>query len=130
MSGRPLLVGVVLVLVAALALAGAAFAVARGSGGEAGPGGDAARPNVLVVVTDDARAETLQVMPKTRRWLAEAVPTAMAGKFLNRWSLRRPPPHSTATPRPTAATTTSCGRSTGPRAGSPPTRPPSSATRP
>ena len=102
---------------------------------------------MLVLVTDDARAETLQVMPKTRRWLADGgvaftqgfattpsccpsrasimsgryvhnhgcsasssatgstrdtlarylsaggYRTAMAGKFLNRWSLRRPPPH-------------------------------------
>ena len=112
----------------------------------AGRGGR--RPNVLVLVTDDARAETLQAMPKTRRWLADGgvtftqgfattpsccpsrasilsgryvhnhgvlrqqlgerldqrttlarhlkdagYRTAMAGKFLNRWSLRRPPPH-------------------------------------
>ena len=103
---------------------------------------------MLVLVTDDARAETLQAMPKTRHWLADggvtfpqgfattpsccpsraSIPsgryvhnhgvlrqqlgerldqrttlarhlkdtgyrTAMAGKFLNRWSLRRPPPH-------------------------------------
>jgi arylsulfatase A-like enzyme len=106
------------------------------------------RPNVLVVVTDDARAETLAAMPKTRRWLADGgvtftqgyattpsccpsrasilsgryvhnhgvrqqglgqrldqrttlqrylrdagYRTAMAGKFLNRWPLDRPPPY-------------------------------------
>lgn len=28
-----------------------------------------ARPNVLLIVTDDARAETLETMPKTREWL-------------------------------------------------------------
>ena len=106
------------------------------------------RPNVLVIVTDDARAETVAAMPRTRRWIAGAgvtytngfattpsccpsrasifsgryvhnhgvlrqqlggrldqrttlarylsdagYATAMAGKFLNRWPLRRPPPH-------------------------------------
>jgi arylsulfatase A-like enzyme len=154
MGRRPPVVGGV--LVAALVLAAAACTVASGSAGSAGSGGSggsggpggAARPNVLVVVTDDARAETLQVMPKTRRWLAgggvsfthgfattpSCCPsrasilsgryvhnhgvlrqqlgdrldqrttlarylsdggyrTAMAGKFLNRWPLRRPPPH-------------------------------------
>ena len=145
---RPLVVGLV---VAVLVLGGVAFAAVRGPGrpdGPAGPGGDARPPNVLVVVTDDARAETLQVMPRTRPWLADGgvtftqgfattpsccpsrasilsgryahnhgvlrqqlgdrldqettlarylsgggYRTAMAGKFLNRWPLRRPPPH-------------------------------------
>jgi arylsulfatase A-like enzyme len=150
MGGRTLVAGLV---VAGLVLGGVAFAAVRGSGGAgpggaAGPGGVARRPNVLVLVTDDARAETLQAMPKTRRWLADGgvtfsqgfattpsccpsrasilsgryvhnhgvlrqrlgerldqrttlarylkdagYGTAMAGKFLNRWSLRRPPPH-------------------------------------
>jgi arylsulfatase A-like enzyme len=145
-GGKLALVGVV---VAALALGAVAVGAARGRGGaEAGPGRAAARPNVLVVVTDDARAETLEAMPKTRRWLADGGVTftqgfattpsccpsrasilsgryvhnhgvlrqdlgerldqgttlaryltdagyraAMAGKFLNRWPLRRPPPH-------------------------------------
>jgi arylsulfatase A-like enzyme len=147
MGGRLVLVGVV---AAALVLAAVAFTASRGSGGSAGPGtpdGDANRPNVLVFVTDDARAETLQAMPRTRRWLGEGgvtfsqgfattpsccpsrasilsgryvhnhgvlrqrlgdrldqrttlarylkddgYRTAMAGKFLNRWPLRRPPP--------------------------------------
>src|SRR4029453_5216726 len=122
MGRRPL---VVALGVAVLGLGGVAFARVRGPGRPAGSGGDAGPPNVLVVVTDDARAETLQVMPRTRRWLADgggpfppgfAPPpelgarldqettlarylsgggyrTAMAGKFLNRWPLRRPPPH-------------------------------------
>jgi arylsulfatase A-like enzyme len=145
MGRRPAVAGVVL---AVLALAASACTASRGPGGPARPGGDRARPNVLVVVTDDARAETLQAMPKTRRWLAEGgvtftqgfattpsccpsrasilsgryvhnhgvlrqqlgdrldqrttlarylseagYRTAMAGKFLNRWDLRRPPPH-------------------------------------
>jgi arylsulfatase A-like enzyme len=30
----------------------------------------AARPNVLIIVTDDQRAGTMRVMPKTRRWFA------------------------------------------------------------
>jgi arylsulfatase A-like enzyme len=147
MGGRLVLVGVV---VAALVLAVVAFTASRRSGGAvAGPGGtgNGNRPNVLVLVTDDARAETIQAMPKTRRWLAEAgvtytqgyattpsccpsrasilsgryvhnhgvlrqrladrldqrttlqrylrdagYRTAMAGKYLNRWPLRRPPP--------------------------------------
>jgi arylsulfatase A-like enzyme len=148
MGGRLLLVGVA---VAILALGGLAFAAFRGSGGAAagpaGPDGRPGGPNVLVMVTDDARAETLQVMPKTRAWLADGgvtftqgfattpsccpsrasilsgryvhnhgvlrqrlgdrldqrttvasylrddgYRTAMAGKFLNRWPLRTPPP--------------------------------------
>jgi hypothetical protein len=145
MGRRPLVVALV---VAVLVLGGVAFAAVRGPGRPAGSGGDAGPPNVLVVVTDDARAETLQVMPRTRRWLADGgvtftqgfattpsccpsrasilsgryvhnhgvlrqqlgdrldqettlarylsgggYRTAMAGKFLNRWPLRRPPPH-------------------------------------
>jgi arylsulfatase A-like enzyme len=145
MRGRLLAVGVV----AAVALGVVAVAAARGAGGPAS--GDHAgrrpRPNVLVIVTDDARAETLEAMPKTRRWIADAgvtytegfattpsccpsrasifsgryvhnhgvlrqqlgdrldqtttlaselqgggYATAMAGKFLNRWPLERPPP--------------------------------------
>lgn len=31
----------------------------------------AGRPNVVVIVTDDQRADTLDVMPKTRAWLAD-----------------------------------------------------------
>ena len=146
MRGRLLLGGVV---VAVAALGVVAVAAARGAGGP-GSGdqaGQRARPNVLVIVTDDARAETLEAMPKTRRWIAEAgvtytngfattpsccpsrasifsgryvhnhgvlrqqlagkldqtttmaselrdagYATAMAGKFLNRWPLERPPP--------------------------------------
>jgi arylsulfatase A-like enzyme len=133
-------------LVAALALAVVAFTGSRGGGGPAAR--PASRPNVLVIVTDDARSETMAVMPKTRRWMADGgvtfrqgfvttpsccpsrasilsgryvhnhgvlrqqlgerldqrttvarylrdagYHTAMAGKFLNRWSLRQPPPH-------------------------------------
>jgi arylsulfatase A-like enzyme len=146
MRGRLLLGGVV---VAVAALGVVAVAAARGAGGP-GSGdqaGQRARPNVLVIVTDDARAETLEAMPRTRRWIADAgvtytegfattpsccpsrasifsgryvhnhgvlrqqlagkldqtttmaselrdagYATAMAGKFLNRWPLERPPP--------------------------------------
>ena len=34
---------------------------------------------MLVVVTDDARAETLAVMPKTRRWLGDGGVTFTQG---------------------------------------------------
>jgi arylsulfatase A-like enzyme len=80
MGGRLVVVGVV--MVAALALAGVAYTAWRGSGGaEAvpGPAGSPKGPNVLVFLTDDARAETLQVMPKTRRWLGEAGVTFTQG---------------------------------------------------
>jgi len=144
MRGRRLLGGVV---AAAVALGVAAVAAARSAGGPADRTASADRPNVLVIVTDDARAETLEAMPKTRRWIADAgvtytngfattpsccpsrasifsgryvhnhgvlrqqlgdrldqtitlasyledagYATAMAGKFLNRWPLERPPP--------------------------------------
>ena len=56
-------------LMAALALAVVAFTGSRGGGGPAAR--PASRPNVLVIVTDDARAETLAVMPKTRRWMGD-----------------------------------------------------------
>jgi arylsulfatase A-like enzyme len=143
MRGRLLAAGVV----AVVALGVAAVAAARGVGGPATPGGPRGRPNVLVIVTDDARAETVAAMPKTGRWIADAgvtytngfattpsccpsrasilsgryvhnhgvlrqqlgdrldqtttlaselqeagYATAMAGKFLNRWPLERPPP--------------------------------------
>jgi arylsulfatase A-like enzyme len=143
MRARLVLGGVVAV---AVALGVVAVAAARGAGGPA-PRATPARPNVLVIVTDDARAETLQAMPKTRRWIADAgvtftqgfattpsccpsrassfsgryvhnhgvlrqqlgdrldqtttlaselrdagYATAMAGTFLNRWPLERPPP--------------------------------------
>src|SRR5215212_4204698 len=71
MRGRLLLGGVV---VAVAALGVVAVAAARGAGGP-GSGdqaGQRARPNVLVIVTDDARAETLEAMPRTRRWIADA----------------------------------------------------------
>jgi arylsulfatase A-like enzyme len=148
MGGR-LLVGAV--LAAAVALGVVALAAARrpdGAAPAAARPGHGDRPNVLVVVTDDARAETLAAMPRTRRWLADAgvtftqgfattpsccpsrasilsgryvhnhgvrqqglgerldqritlqrylkdagYRTAMAGKFLNRWPLDRPPPY-------------------------------------
>lgn len=32
----------------------------------------AARPNVLLIVTDDQRSDTMDVMPKTRRWFGDA----------------------------------------------------------
>jgi arylsulfatase A-like enzyme len=72
MGGRLL---VVAILAAAVALGVVAVTASRGPGG-ATPGGGGRpghgdRPNVLVFVTDDARAETLQHMPKTRRWLAD-----------------------------------------------------------
>jgi arylsulfatase A-like enzyme len=144
MRGRLLAAGVA---VAVVAVGVVAVAAARGAGGPADRTASAARPNVLVIVTDDARAETLEAMPKTRRWIAEAgvtytngfattpsccpsrasifsgryvhnhgvlrqqlgdrldqtttlaselqgagYATAMAGKFLNRWPLERPPP--------------------------------------
>jgi arylsulfatase A-like enzyme len=132
-----------------VALGVVAVAAARGAGrpGPTDQAGHRGRPNVLVIVTDDARAETLEAMPKTRRWIADAgvtytngfattpsccpsrasifsgryvhnhgvlrqqladkldqtttlaselkqagYATAMAGKFLNRWPLERPPP--------------------------------------
>jgi arylsulfatase A-like enzyme len=142
MRGR--LLAVAMVAVVALGVVAVAAATGGGSPGRAGP---AARPNVLVIVTDDARAETLEAMPKTRRWIAEGgvtftngyattpsccpsrasifsgryvhnhgvlrqqlgdrldqtttlaselrqagYATGMAGKFLNRWPLERPPP--------------------------------------
>jgi arylsulfatase A-like enzyme len=142
----------VVILAAAVALGMVALTASRRpevavpDGGGDRPGrGD--RPNVLVIVTDDARAETVEHMPKTRRWLADGgvtfrqgyatTPsccpsrasilsgryvhnhgvlqqrqgdrldqritlqrylkdagylTAMAGKYLNRWPLERPPP--------------------------------------
>jgi arylsulfatase A-like enzyme len=144
MRGRLLAAGVA---VAVLAVGVAAVAAARSAGGPADRTASADRPNVLVIVTDDARAETLEAMPKTRRWIADAgvtytngfattpsccpsrasifsgryvhnhgvlrqqlgdrldqsttlaselqgagYATAMAGKFLNRWPLERPPP--------------------------------------
>jgi arylsulfatase A-like enzyme len=144
MRGRLLLAGLV---VALAALGVVAVGASRGAGGAGGRAGQRTRPNVLVIVTDDARAETLQAMPKTRRWIGDAgvtftegfaptpsccpsrasifsgryvhnhgvlrqqladqldqgttlarylkdagYHTAMAGKFLNRWPLRRPPP--------------------------------------
>jgi arylsulfatase A-like enzyme len=144
MRGRQL-AGAVVVAVAALGVV--AVAAARSAGGPGGQAAQRARPNVLVIVTDDARAETLEAMPKTRRWIADAgvtytngfattpsccpsrasifsgryvhnhgvlrqqladhldqgttlaselrdagYATAMAGKFLNRWPLERPPP--------------------------------------
>jgi arylsulfatase A-like enzyme len=59
MVARALMLGVV---VAVLALAGSVTSVAT-----------AARPNILVVVTDDQRADgTMQVMPQTRDWLESA----------------------------------------------------------
>ncbi|HEX2294233.1 MAG TPA: sulfatase [Actinomycetota bacterium] len=53
--------------------AAAGVAVAAATAGIAAPQGsaqtEAARPNVLIVITDDQRAEgTLGVMPRTRRW--------------------------------------------------------------
>jgi arylsulfatase A-like enzyme len=144
MRGRLLAAGVAAALVAVGVVA---VAAARGAGGPAERAEPAARPNVLVIVTDDARAETLEAMPKTRRWIADGgvtytegfattpsccpsrasifsgryvhnhgvlrqqlgdrldqtttlasylqgagYATAMAGKFLNRWPLERPPP--------------------------------------
>ncbi|HEX7148203.1 MAG TPA: sulfatase-like hydrolase/transferase, partial [Actinomycetota bacterium] len=64
-------------LVAALALAVVAFTGSRGGGGPAAR--PASRPNVLVIVTDDARAETMAVMPKTRRWMADGGVTFRQG---------------------------------------------------
>jgi arylsulfatase A-like enzyme len=145
MRGRQLVGAVVVVAVAALGVV--AVAAARSAGGPGDQAAQRARPNVLVIVTDDARAETLEAMPKTRRWIADAgvtysngfattpsccpsrasifsgryvhnhgvlrqqladhldqtttlaselrdagYATAMAGKFLNRWPLERPPP--------------------------------------
>ena len=144
MRGRLLAAGVA---VAVLAVGVVAVAAARGAGGPTDRTASADRPNVLVIVTDDARAETLEAMPKTRGWIADAgvtytngfattpsccpsrasifsgryvhnhgvlrqqlgdrldqtttlaselqgagYATAMAGKFLNRWPLERPPP--------------------------------------
>jgi arylsulfatase A-like enzyme len=153
MRRNGVLVGAILAV--ALALGLAALAASRSVGGTAPatpagapPAPPAGRPNVLIIVTDDARQDTLATMPKTLRWLAEGgvtflqgyvtTPsccpsrasilsgryvhnhgvlqqrlaeqlnqgitlqrylkdrgwfTAIAGKFLNRWPLRRPPPH-------------------------------------
>ena len=144
MRGRLVLAGLV---VAGLALGVVAVAAGRGSGRTGDHAAQKSRPNVLVIVTDDARAETLAAMPKTRRWIGDAgvtftngfaptpsccpsrasifsgryvhnhgvlrqqlagrldqrttlarylkeagYHTAMAGKFLNRWPLKTPPP--------------------------------------
>jgi arylsulfatase A-like enzyme len=144
MRGRLVLAGLV---VAGLALGVVAVAAARGTGRAGDRAAQRPRPNVLVIVTDDARAETLAAMPKTRRWIGDAgvtftngfaptpsccpsrasifsgryvhnhgvlrqqlagrldqrttlarylkdagYHTAMAGKFLNRWPLKTPPP--------------------------------------
>jgi arylsulfatase A-like enzyme len=144
MRGRLVLAGLV---VAGLALGLVAVAAARGTGRAGDRAAQRPRPNVLVIVTDDARAETLAAMPKTRRWIGDAgvtftngfaptpsccpsrasifsgryvhnhgvlrqqlaghldqrttlarylkeagYHTAMAGKFLNRWPLKTPPP--------------------------------------
>ena len=144
MRGRLVLAGLV---VAGLALGLVAVAAARGMGRAGDHAAQRPRPNVLVIVTDDARAETLAAMPKTRRWIGDAgvtftngfaptpsccpsrasifsgryvhnhgvlrqqlagrldqrttlarylkdagYHTAMAGKFLNRWPLKTPPP--------------------------------------
>jgi arylsulfatase A-like enzyme len=114
---------------------------------EAGTGGPS-RPNVIIFITDDQRADTMRVMSQTRRWFGRGgvkyanafatTPlccparasiftgrythnhavlnngaaleldqpktlqrrlrdtgyfTALAGKYLNRWDIRRPPPH-------------------------------------
>jgi arylsulfatase A-like enzyme len=55
-----------LALFAAVAVAGAAAPVVASAREPAQPA-----PNVLLVVTDDQRADTLDVMPRTRRWLGE-----------------------------------------------------------
>jgi arylsulfatase A-like enzyme len=144
MRGRLVLAGLV---VAGVALGVVAVAAARGTGRAGDRAAQRPRPNVLVIVTDDARAETLAAMPKTRRWIGDAgvtftngfaptpsccpsrasifsgryvhnhgvlrqqlaghldqsttlasylkdagYHTAMAGKFLNRWPLKTPPP--------------------------------------
>jgi arylsulfatase A-like enzyme len=144
MRRRLVLAGLV---VAVLALGVVAVAAARGTGRAGDRAAQRPRPNVLVIVTDDARAETLAAMPKTRRWIGDAgvtftngfaptpsccpsrasifsgryvhnhgvlrqrlaghldqsttlasylkdagYHTAMAGKFLNRWPLKTPPP--------------------------------------
>lgn len=33
---------------------------------------EGSRPNILIIITDDQRSDTLEVMPKTRRWFADA----------------------------------------------------------
>jgi arylsulfatase A-like enzyme len=75
MRGRLVVAGVA---AAALVVAAVAVTEARGTD-RAGQAGRRNRPNVLVIVTDDARAETLRAMPKTRRWLADAGVTYTEG---------------------------------------------------
>jgi arylsulfatase A-like enzyme len=53
--------------------ASAAAARAAGSAYPAAVAAAAARPNVLLVNTDDQRADSMDVLPKTRRWLASGV---------------------------------------------------------
>jgi arylsulfatase A-like enzyme len=141
--GNRAVVGVALAAALVLGL----LAVGAARGGRQAPPARATGPNVLVIVTDDARVGTMVAMPKTERWMAaggvtyrqgyDTTPsccpsrssiftgryvhnhgvltqamgdrldqattlqhdlkehgylTAMAGKFLNRWPLRRPPP--------------------------------------
>lgn len=116
--------------------------------GPSRPPKNASRPNILIVITDDQRADSLPTMPAVRRWFgqggttyrnafattplccparasimtgryahnhrvltnnhtdrldhdttlqhdlrAAGYLTAIAGKFLNEWDIRRPPPH-------------------------------------
>ncbi|MFN2388377.1 MAG: sulfatase [Actinomycetota bacterium] len=55
-------------LVGVAIVATACSSDAPGDGRGLAAGGDPARPNVLVIVTDDQRVGTFQTMPRTRRW--------------------------------------------------------------
>ena len=52
---------------------------ATGGAGSPEPTAPSGAPNVLVIVTDDQRHDTLEVMPRTRQWLADAGTTYTQG---------------------------------------------------
>ena len=77
MNGNRLLVGVTLAVT--LLLAAVAVGAARGGRGAPRAAAERSGPNVLVIVTDDARVGTMVAMPRTRRWMADGGVTYRQG---------------------------------------------------